>query len=182
MARNENTTKTFIGDFLEILVIGIAVFALAWIFLAEPLEVTGESMEPTLHNSEQIIVEKLSMSLGELQRGDIVVFNSPEEPDILVVKRLIGLPGDKVLIQEGEVYLNGEKLSEIYIGAQITQGKNKLPEGKLATVPTDTYFVLGDNRSNSTDSRDFGPVKQDEIVGKAVVVYYPFSNFRKIEH
>lgn len=182
MSNKETQTKTFIVDFLEVLVIGVAVFALAWIFLAEPLEVTGASMEPTLLNSEQIIVEKLSMNLNDLKRGDIIVFNSPQNPDVLLVKRLIGLPGDKVMISEGSVYLNGEKLEEMYVGAQITEGKKKLPEGQLATVPVDTFFLLGDNRENSTDSRDFGPIKQDEVVGKAVVVYYPLSNIRKIEH
>lgn len=173
--------KTIFADFIEILIIGIAVFALGWIFLAEPLEVTGESMEPTLHDKEQIIVEKLSMNFGELERGDIVVFNSPENPDILIIKRLIGLPGDTVMLEDGKVYLNGNMLEETYIrNGTETKGKTKLKEGVEAKIPNDTVFVLGDNRTNSTDSREFGPVKTEDVIGRAFMVYYPFDSFRKV--
>lgn len=183
MAIQKNFIKNFFADFTEVLIIGVAVFALAWVFLAEPLEVTGDSMEPTLHNKEQILVEKVSMNFDELQRGDIIVFNSPENPKILVIKRIIGIPGDIVVIEDNAVILNGQQLKELYLKeGTITEAKNTLEEGVKTQVPFNSYIVLGDNRTNSTDSRDFGPIKEEEIVGKAIMVYYPFSNNRMIKN
>lgn len=181
MALQKKLVKNFFADFTEVLIIGVAVFALTWVFLAEPLEVTGDSMEPTLHDKEQILVEKMSMNFDELQRGDIIVFNSPENPKILIVKRIIGVPGDRITIQNEAVYLNGQQLEESYIGNGIkTEAKNALEDGVETSVPYQSYIVLGDNRTNSTDSRDFGPIKKEEIVGKAVMVYYPFSENRML--
>lgn len=173
------SAKDIIADLIEILIIGVAVFAIAWIFLAEPVEVTGESMYPTLLDKEQLIVEKVSMNFGEVERGDIVVFNSPEQPEILVIKRVIALPGDSVMLSEGNVILNGNTLIEDYLAAETsTRGKLKLKEGESVKVPDGTIFVLGDNRGNSTDSRDFGPISQDSIVGTAYLIYYPMNEFR----
>ncbi len=181
MATQKNFIKSFFADFTEVLIIGIAVFALAWVFLAEPLEVTGESMEPTLHNKEQILVEKISMNFDELQRGDIIVFNSPENPKVLVIKRIIGIPGDIVTIQRNAVFLNGQQLEETYLEkGMLTEAKDMLAEGVKTQVPFKSYIVLGDNRTNSTDSRDFGPIKEEEIVGKAILIYYPFSSNRML--
>lgn len=181
MAIQQKQLKSLFADFTEILIIGVAVFALAWVFLAEPLEVTGESMEPTLHDKEQIIVEKVSMNFEELKRGDIVVFNSPENPKILIIKRIIGLAGDLITIQNNSVYLNNELLEESYLGdGTLTQAKDALVEGIETRVPYKSVVVLGDNRTNSSDSRDFGPIKEEEIIGKAIMVYYPFSEGRMI--
>ena len=173
--------KNILVDAIELLIIGIAIFALAWIFLAEPLEVTGDSMVPTLSNKEQIIVEKVSMNFGELERGDIVVFNSPENGKDLLVKRLIGRPGDIITIIDGGVYLNEKLIEENYLSDnRATSGKKTIQENQPIAVPDGKYFVLGDNRLNSTDSRDFGLVDEEEMIGKAVIVYYPVENFRVI--
>lgn len=183
MANSQKIVKGLLADFVEILIIGIAVFALAWVFLAEPLEVSGESMEPNLVDREQIIVEKISMTFGEITRGDVVVFNSPEEDKELVIKRVIGIPGDTVMIQNGGIILNGTPLEEPYVkNDTITEGKSKLREGVSAKIPPNAYFLLGDNRENSTDSRELGPISNDAVIGKAVLVYYPFDSFRKVNN
>lgn len=181
MSDTQKLLKNFIVDATEILIISAAVIALAWVFLVEPLEVSGDSMAPTLHNKEQIVVEKVSMNFSELKHGDIVVFNSPENENMLVIKRLIGLPGDTVTIREGHVYLNNTQLDEPYLDSEITTKGKEIEEAQLVKVPSDAYFVLGDNRDNSMDSRDFGLVKMDKLVGKAVLVYYPFENIRVLK-
>ena len=180
MTQTKKIVKNILADVIEILIIGIAVFALAWIFLAEPLEVTGDSMKPTLQTSEQIIVEKLSMNFGEIESGDIVVFNSPEDPSSLIIKRVIGLPGDKINIRNGKVFVNEEVIEEPYLEENTTTDGKRLLPTQTIKVPYEQYFVLGDNRVNSTDSRDFGTINEDEIVGKAVFVYFPVGNMRKI--
>ena len=175
--------KSAIIDFTEIFVIGIAVFVLAWLFLAEPLEVAGESMTPTLNNKEQIIAEKLSMNFGELERGDIIVFNSPENKNMLLIKRIVALPGEKFSIKNNEIYINGEKYEETYLKSdENTEGSKSIKNGDSITVPQDSYVLLGDNREKSKDSREFGPIKKSEIIGKAVFVFYPLENLRVINN
>jgi signal peptidase I len=181
MSDTSKLMKNIFVDTVEILVISIAIFALAWIFLAEPLEVTGDSMLPTLHTKEQVVAEKVSMNFGDLERQNIVVFHSPENPKILVIKRIIGLPGDVFSIIDGQVYINESKLDEDYLAEGTkTIGKDAIGNNQIISIPEGKFLALGDNRTNSTDSRDFGLVSKDALVGKAVVVYYPIENFRLI--
>ena len=175
--------KNFIVDFLEIFFIGLSVFALAWFFLAEPLKVSGDSMEPVLHDKEQILVEKVSVNVKDLNRGDIVVFASPQKKGMLVIKRIIAISGDTFEINGGEVYLNGTLLKEPYLAPEtVTEGRDQIAQNTKISIPPDFYLLLGDNRKNSTDSRTLGLIPKDSVIGKAVLVYYPMENMRLLNN
>jgi signal peptidase I len=137
-------------------------------FVAQPTLVRGYSMEPTLHQEERLLVEKISYRFRQPQRGDIIVLKVAQEP-IPLVKRVIALPGETVEIRQGKVYVNGQHLDEPYLG--------QTPYGNMNArqVPAGSIFVLGDNRNNSNDSRAFGMVPLDDILGKAWLRYWPLN-------
>jgi signal peptidase I len=165
-------------DLIEVTFIGVAVFVIVYLFIGQPLEITGTSMEPTLANGEMIIAEKMTSRLDKLERGDIVVFKQPENKNVFVIKRIVGLPGDEITLTKDSVYINGTALNEDYVKThQILVGK----EQETINVATNSYFLMGDNRSNSTDSRKWGPIDEQDIVGKAVIVFSPFEKARLIE-
>lgn len=168
-------------DLVEYAIIGGAVFLLSYIFVGQLLRVTGDSMIPNFHDGEQIIAEKVSIKFEDLKRGDIVIFKHPSDDEKLIIKRVIGLPNESAKIIEGKVYINDNLLDEPYLA----NDTNTLP-GKVfkdnaeVLIPENSYMLLGDNRSNSTDSREWGFVKKDGIVAKGFVVYYPLSKVRII--
>jgi signal peptidase I len=131
-------------------------------------EVEGHSMEPNFHDQDRIVVSRLSYWLGEPQRGDVVVLDLDGQTDLL--KRIIGLPGERVQIIEGQVYINGAAIHEPYVAALCATYSCRDREWVLAD---DEYFVLGDNRNHSRDSHDFGPINRSQIVGKVVLSYWP---------
>jgi signal peptidase I len=132
-------------------------------------------MEPTLHNGEFVIVNRLGYRFGLPQHGDVIVFHFPRDPDQEYIKRVIGLPGDQVSVADGKVYLNDQPLDEPYIYAHPSyHGTWEVPDGQL--------FVLGDNRNNSSDSHDWGMVPLDYVIGKAIFVYWPLANLGPIQH
>lgn len=133
----------------------------------------GYSMETTLSNGSYILVDKLAYLQNDLQRGDIVIFRFPVDPKHELVKRVIGLPGDVVSIHEGQVSINGTSINEPYISEKATYAGDW-------TVPRGEYFVLGDNRPDSSDSHAWGFVPRENIIGKAVWIYFPFNRFGKI--
>jgi signal peptidase I len=139
------------------------------LFLAQATRVEGYSMEPTLHGQERLVIEKLSFHFRPPERGDIVVLRVPNYGKEMLIKRVIGLPGDTIAVENGHVLINGEPLDETYI--------NGPPLGSYGptTVPADSVFVMGDNRNNSNDSRSFGPIPYDDIVGRAWVRYWPLQ-------
>jgi len=155
----------FILDIVETLVFA-ALLVIAINFISARIRVDGFSMEPTLHTGEFVIVNKLAYKLGEPGRGDVIVFRYPFDPQQEYIKRVIGLPGDQVKIEGGDVFINGNKLEETYIAAEPAY-QNEV------TIPEDSFFVLGDNRNNSSDSHNWGPVPRDYVIGKAIVVYWP---------
>ncbi|MEN9389331.1 MAG: hypothetical protein RLY61_415 [Candidatus Parcubacteria bacterium] len=166
-------------DLVEILFIGVAVFVLVYLFVGQPLEITGTSMEPTLHDKEMIIAEKLSSKMAKLERGDIVVFKQPENRTIFVIKRIIGLPGETIHLQQDEpVSVNGKGLTEKYLIEETPYTGEEI----TVTVPPDAFYLMGDNRKNSTDSRKWGPIPQEDVIGKAVLVFNPISDARIINH
>ncbi|OYD06402.1 signal peptidase I [Paludifilum halophilum] len=140
------------------------------VFLFAPYEVHGESMYPTFKGEELLIVNKWIYDVSDPDYGDIVVFHTAEHRDF--IKRVIGLPGDKIAVQNGVVYRNGKKLDEPYISEPIKKnvGETVVPEGSL--------FVMGDNRNHSRDSRDIGPVDIGEVVGRADLLVMPIREFR----
>lgn len=173
--------KAFV-DLLEFIFIGAAVFVLTFIFIAQPLEITGDSMQPNFHDKEQIIAEKLSIKIEDIKRGEVVIVNHPENEGVLLIKRVVGLPGEQISIHEGAVYINNNKLDESYLtDGVITYGKKALEENVEYEIPMEEYIVMGDNRENSTDSRYWGPVHKNDIVGRGFLVYYPLENIRLVE-
>jgi signal peptidase I len=170
-------------DFFEITIICTLVFIIMYFFVGQLLEVTGDSMYPTFHDKEQIIAEKISVKVKDLKRGEILIFEHPQEKGRLLIKRLIGLPGETIKIKNGKVYINGSELSESYLASNVTtEGQNYLKEGLDYTVPDDSYVMMGDNRLKSTDSREWGFVSKELIVGRGVIVYYPFNRIRLVTY
>ena len=163
----------------------IVVFILFGVFVAQPVVVEGTSMVPQLHDGERLLVNKLiyykfeSVSWGHIERGDIVVFWCPNDPDKSYVKRVIGLPGEIVEIRAGRVYIDGQELAESYLD---TEHNKSLPSFPSRKVDAHHYFVMGDNRDNSSDSRYWGLVPEKYIYGKAFFRYWQPGNIGFLEH
>jgi signal peptidase I len=134
--------------------------------------VHGPSMEPTFADNQYLIVSRVNYLFGEPQRGDIIVFHNPGNSDEDYIKRVIGLPGDVVDFRDGETYVNGERLDEPYINEPCSPSQCSSGDPPV-TLGEDQYFVMGDNRNSSRDSRDIGPITRDRIVGEVVVRYWP---------
>jgi len=160
-----------LNSWIRDLLFSIAISLFIILFVYQPVKVEGGSMEPSLHDQERIFINKLAYRLEDIQRGDIVVFHYPRDPSKSFIKRVVGLPGDRVRVFGGHVYLNGKLTPEPYVPEEYLDSR-AFPEVK---VPADTYYVLGDHRSMSDDSRDFGPVQRSFIYGKAVFGYWPME-------
>ena len=139
------------------------------------VRVEKTSMEPTVRVGEVLMVNKLAYTFGKMERGDILTFHYPLDTSFDYIKRVIGLPGDEVRISGGEVYVNGAQLEEPYIHF-------KAREENVWQVPMDSIFVMGDNREFSADSRSWGFVPLENVIGKALTVYWPLTNMRVLEH
>lgn len=167
----------FFFDFLETIVVALSVFVVIYLFIIQPHEVKGSSMEPSFSNNQYIITDKLSYRFGEPKRGDVVIFKAPTNPEVDYIKRIIGLPGESVKILDGKVYVNEQILNEGYLeDITLLFPRGFLEDGQAITVPANHYFVMGDNRPHSSDSREFGPIDRKLIVGKAVFRYWPVNN------
>jgi signal peptidase I len=164
------TTLAWFRDLLLSLLIAILVI----LFLYRPVKVEGTSMMPTLRDGERLFINQFSyrFGLGHVQRGDTVVFWFPGDTSKSYIKRVIGLPGDTIRIRDGYVLVNGKKLAENYVPSQYRDDQSL---GSI-TVPPDDYFVLGDHRNASNDSRAWGFVPRNYIYGKAVFVFWPFAD------
>ena len=150
------------------------------VFIYQPVKVEGTSMMPGLTDQERIFINKFTYRFGlaTIQRGDTVVFWWPVDPSKSYIKRVIGLPGDRVSIDKGQVALNGRKLAEDYVLADYRDDQSTMPE---VTVKPDEYFVLGDRRNSSSDSRTWGCVPRRNIYGKAVFVYWPLDKMGRLK-
>jgi len=172
----------FLLSFLETVVVALVISIVLYLFIMTPHEVIGNSMHPTYQNGEYLMANKLLYRFQDPQRGDVIIFKYSDTQDF--IKRVIGLPGDKVMLKDGHIYINDQLLDEsAYLSNSIyTNGGEFLHEGETITVPDNEYFVCGDNRPHSSDSRTFGPISKDDIKGKAWLVYFPFSQFRIAQH
>lgn len=172
----------FILDFVQSIVLALAVFVILYLFVAQPNEVKGSSMLPNFVDKEFLLTEKISYYFNGPQRGDVVIFKAPStEPcaaeECEYIKRVIGIPGDKVMVKEGKVYLNGELLNQNFLpDGVVTNEGQYTKEGVEVTVPEGEYLCFGDNREHSRDGREFGPISKDLIVGKAFFKYWPVSS------
>jgi signal peptidase I len=151
------------------LVISVVVSAFIIIFLYQPVRVEGTSMLPVLEDQDRLFINKMAYRVGEIHRGDVVVFQYPRDHEKSYIKRVIALPGDDLRIDHGQVYVNGKPIAETYVPKRFEDDRSQ-PE---MSVPAHEYFVMGDHRSISSDSRDFGPVERELIYGKAAFVYWP---------
>jgi signal peptidase I len=163
----------------------IVVFILFGVFFVQPVVVEGTSMLPELHDGERLLVNKLvyykfqSVSWGHIERGDIVVFWYPNDPDKSYVKRVIGLPGETVELRNGKVFIDGNELTEAYLETEYNQSMPSVPAKR---VDEHHYFVMGDNRDNSSDSRYWGLVPEKYIYGKAFFRYWKPSSIGFLDH
>lgn len=171
-------------DIAEVIVFAIGIFFFVYLLIMRPHKIDGESMMPNYHNSEYLLTEKVYYYFNKPQRGDVVVLRPPpmvSENDEFI-KRIVALPGETIRLQDGLVYINGKRLDEPYIpDDSYSNGGSFLPDGKEVTIPPEKYFVMGDNREHSSDSRYWGPVplnlspnsEKEGINGRAWVVYWP---------
>ena len=175
-ARATLRVNTGFRVWLRDLLISLGISAFIIIFLYQPVKVEGTSMMPSLVDQERIFVNKFVYRLEAIERGDIVVFRYPYDPSKSYIKRVIGMAGDRIRIDAGQVYVNGEALDESYVPSEYIDSRT-FPE---VVVPANSYYVLGDHRSMSDDSRNFGPVNQSFIYGKAVFGYWPMDKLGRV--
>ena len=168
--------RSGMGAWVRDLIISLAISAFIIVFLYQPVKVEGTSMMPSLEDQERIFVNKFVYRLEPIERGDIVVFKYPRDPSKSYIKRVIGMAGDRIRIDGGQVYVNEQALDEDYVPPAYTDARS-YPE---ITVPANCFFVLGDHRSMSNDSRDFGSVNQSFIYGKAVFGYWPMDKLGRV--
>lgn len=166
--------SAFFLDILEVIVFAIAIFLFIYLLVLQPHKIKGGSMEPNFPDGEYLLTDKVTYRLREPERGDIIVFEAPGTDGEEFIKRIIGLPGEKIAVLDGFIYINDKKLNENYLAIDIrTPGGAFLKEGIGKVVPPLSYFVLGDNRNASSDSRVWGYVGKEKITGRAWVVYWP---------
>lgn len=173
----------FVMDILETIVFVGSLFIVVYLFIMQPNQVKGASMDPTFATGDYIFTSKITYKIRNYHRGEVVVFRSPSNPDIEYIKRIIGLPGDTVMIKNEEVYVNGVLLNEPYIAAKTNVwegGYSK--DGEATTVPQGMLFVMGDNRPRSSDSREFGPITQESVIGLVFYRYFPPNKMGIIEN
>src|SRR5579884_1395038 len=166
--------RTHIIEFIQTLVVFAAIGTAVYLFIAQPHKVSGSSMYPNFKNNDYIITNKIGYDFEKPQRGQVIVFKNPKDLSQDFIKRIIGLPGEKVKIQDGHVFINDQQLPEPYLpdGLQTMAGAFA-QEGQEIDIPPDNYFVLGDNRPASSDSREWGFVTRQEIIGQAFFRYWP---------
>lgn len=175
----------FIGSTLEFLKTVAIIIIIAFFvrfYLVQPFVVEGSSMEPNFHNGEYLLVNKMAYRVHQPKRGDVIVFHPPQTPSLNYIKRIIAIPGDSVTIKDGQITVNGATIDEAYIPAEKTLVRNAQAANLSRTMGSNEYFVLGDNRDHSSDSREWGNVPTANIIGQAWLIVFPLSNFGLIHH
>lgn len=166
----------FFLDIIETFVIALAMFVLMYLFLFQPHQVKGNSMYPNFHDQEYLLTDKITYRLSEPQRGDVIVFKAPMHEEYDYIKRIIGLPGDTIKVEDCHIFVNNQKLEENYLENDLcTSAGRTWQTDKEITLSKDEYFVAGDNRPYSSDSRDWGTVPEGNIVGKVWLRYWPLN-------
>ena len=188
MPEEKSTVWSTLVDIIETVVVAAAIFVVVYLFLLQPHQVRGASMKPNLNDGQYILTDKISYRFGEPKRGDVIIFTSPTDPDVDFIKRIIALPGEKVKISDGKVTIindqhkEGFVLDEPYETLGTTAGGKEAPQNTQVPVGANEYFVLGDNRLESFDSRSWGSLPKKNIIGKAWLRYWPISKFGFIKH
>lgn len=174
----------FVLDTVQTLLLVFAVFLVIYIFLFRPFQVSGNSMHPTFFDKQYILTNIITLKFGKPKLGDVIVFKAPSDPEKDYIKRVIGIHGDTVAIKNGDVYLNGKLLDQRDFLAQSvkTYGGSFLREDQPVTVPPDSYFVMGDNRPGSSDSREWGFVPDKSVIGESFFVYWPLNKMEIVKN
>ena len=158
-----------LGLWVRDLLVSAAASIFIILFLYQPVRVEGTSMLPRLEDRDRLFINKFVYHFEAIERGDIVVFHYPRDPEKSYIKRVIALPGDRIRIDHGQVWVNDRPITENYVPEEYRDTRSMAE----MVVPDDSYFMMGDHRSISSDSREFGPVERSLIYGKAVFVYWP---------
>ena len=166
-----NIVKTTAREIFQTALVSLLIFFFVYVFIAQPHRIRGDSMLPNFNNGELLLTEKVSYRVYRPARGDVIVFRAPVSGKVDFIKRIIGLPHDIVRVEDGVVFINDQELVEPY-ETQLTQGKVEI------TLGENQYYVLGDNRGSSSDSRSFGPIEKGAIKGRAWLVYWPIKSER----
>ena len=166
--------KSFVRDTLEIVFLALVLYVVIQ-YAVQTVHVLGSSMYATLHDNDLLVASKISYKLHAPQRGDIIVFKPPDEASRDFIKRIIALPGERVRITNGVIYINDQVLHEPYLPEKWTYNNNWPASGQDQIMPPNEYFVMGDNRNHSSDSRTFGPIQLDSILGKAEIRIWPLN-------
>lgn len=164
--------KSNLGLWMRDLLISVAASFMIITFVYQPVRVEGTSMLPELRDQDRLFINKFAYHFENISHGDVVVFHYPRDPSKSYIKRVIALPGDTLRIDEGRVYVNGNRIAEPYVPLRFRDDRSL----SKRVIPPHEYFVMGDHRSISSDSRDFGPVERNLIYGKAAFVYWPADN------
>ncbi len=173
----------FLMDILETVVFIASIFLVFYLFIVQPNQVKGASMENTFHSGEYIFTSKVTYKFRDIKKGDVVIFKSPRNQDIELIKRVIALPGDTVVVHNGFVSVNDLTLNEPYARTETNAfGGGMVNDNVPLVVPEGEIFVLGDNRNASSDSREFGPIPQSTLIGQVFYRYFPFSKMGSIKN
>lgn len=172
-ARKSGSTGVWLRD----IAVSAAISILIITFLYQPVRVEGTSMLPRLEDHDRLFINKFVYHIESVHRGDVVVFHYPRDPQKSYIKRVIAVPGDRLWIDHGQVWLNGEPLPEAYVPQKYRDTRSMAE----TVVPDGMYFMMGDHRSISSDSREFGPVERGLIYGKAVFIYWPAKDAGVVE-
>lgn len=171
-----------LAEFIEFVAVAAAILILARFFIAEPHKVSGSSMVPNFIDSDYILTNKIPVYSYDFKRGEVIILHNPRNPDEVFIKRIVGLPSEKIKIFNRQIYINGQPLSEPYLPEGLkTPGESFLTEGEEITIPDNQFFVIGDNRPASSDSREWGTLKKELIVGQAFIRYWPPQGFKIIK-
>jgi len=178
----------FFLDIIETVVIALSIFLVVYLFFMQPHQVNGQSMVPTFQNREYLLTDKVSYKRRLPARGEVVVFKAPESAGCPpgagcdFIKRIIGVPGDSIEVKDGAIYRNGERLEENYLPDSYVTQAGAYTRGNVVTLGADEYFVSGDNREHSSDSRAWGPIGRSDIVGRVFFRYWPPQKAGLIEN
>lgn len=174
----------FFIDIIQTLLLTFAIFLVIYIFLFRPFQVNGDSMYPNFSHKQYILTNIIILQFKKPKLGDVIIFRAPPDPDKDYIKRVIGVSEDTISLKDGEIYLNGKLLNEEkYLNPLIkTYGGSFVQDGETVTVPIDSYFVMGDNRLESSDSREWGFVPIKSIIGQSFFVYWPLNKMSVIKN
>ncbi len=180
--QTDSKIKSNIIELIEFVAIMAAILVVIRFFIAEPHKVSGSSMFPNFHDQDYIITNKLATKLSSLERGEVIILTNPRDKSQVFIKRVIGLPGERVKLSNGLVFVNNQQLDEPYLPTGVkSHGEAFLADDEETVVPNNSYFVMGDNRGASSDSRELGPIPKELIIGQAFLRYWPINKFSIIK-